>query len=123
MLFRSELHAAAGVRADAWYAAWAEPDDAKRHAALAAIAAPDVRFGDKWSLLDGVDEVSHHAGAALRFMPGMTMQRAGDARHCLGTALVDWVVPGPDGQTKARGTNVFTFGPAGEITSVTGFWN
>ena len=88
----------------------------------AAVAAPDVRFGDKWSLLDGIDEVSLHAGAAQRFMPGMTMQRSGDARHCLGTALVDWVVPGPGGETKARGTNVFTFGPAGEITSVTGFW-
>lgn len=119
----NEVHASAAARADAWYAAWAETDDAKRRADFAAIAAADVRFGDKWSLLDGIDEVTQHAGAAQRFMPGMTMQRAGDVRHCLGTALVDWAVPGPDGQPKARGTNVFTFGPAGEITSVTGFWN
>ena len=51
------------------------------------------------------------------------MKRDGAARHCLGTALVDWTVPGPDGAAKARGTNVFTFGADGRITAVTGLWS
>ncbi len=121
-LVANELHADAGERADAWFAAWAEPDDAKRKAAFDAIAAPAVRFGDRYSMLEGTDEVALHAGAAQKFMPGMTMQREGPVRHCLGTALAEWTVPGPDGVAKARGTNVFTFGADGKITSVTGMW-
>jgi uncharacterized protein YndB with AHSA1/START domain len=121
-LVSNELNANAGERADAWFSAWAEPDDAKRKAAFDAIAAPNVRFGDRYSMLEGTDEVALHAGAAQKFMPGMTMTRDGAARHCLGTALVDWTVPGPDGAPKARGTNVFTFGADGKITTVTGLW-
>lgn len=118
----NELHANADDLADAWFAAWAEPDDAKRKAAFDAIAAPAVRFGDRYSMLEGTDEVALHAGAAQKFMSGMTMQREGPVRHCLGTALVEWTVPGPDGVAKARGTNVFTFGADGKITTVTGMW-
>ena len=116
------LHADVNARADAWFAAWAETDDAKRSAALTEIAASDVRFGDRYSLLTGIAEISTHAGAAQKFMPGMTMVRHGDARHCLGTALVDWHVPGPDGTPKAKGTNLFAFDADGKVTSVTGFW-
>lgn len=121
-LVANELHANAGDLADAWFSAWAEPDDAKRQKAFDAIAAPAVRFGDRYSMLEGTTEVALHAGAAQKFMPGMTMKRDGAARHCLGTALVDWSVPGPEGKTLAKGTNVFTFGADGKITAVTGMW-
>ena len=117
------LHANVNDRADAWFAAWAETDDAKRQAALDAIATRDLQFGDRYSLLKGTDEVCLHAGAAQKFMPGMTMERDGDARHCLGTAIVNWHVPGPDGTSKAKGTNVFTFDAEGRITTVTGLWS
>ena len=43
-------------------------------------------------------------------------------RHCQGTVLADWVARGADGQERGRGTNVFVFGPAGDIRSVAGFW-
>lgn len=122
-LVANELHANAGEMADAWFAAWAEPDDAARVQAFEAIAHGDVRFGDRYSLLDGINEVSLHAGAAQKFMPGMRLHRDGAVRHCLGTALVNWTVPGPEGKTLAQGTNVFTFGADGKITSVTGIWN
>jgi uncharacterized protein YndB with AHSA1/START domain len=121
-LVSNEVNADAALRADAWFDAWAEPDDAKRRLALEAIAVPAVRFGDRYSMLEGVDEVSLHAGAAQKFMPGMRLRRDGDARHCLGTALVNWTVPGPDGTPVAQGTNVFTFGADGKISSVTGLW-
>ena len=122
-LVSNELHANAAERADAWFSAWAEPDDAKRRRDFEAIAAPAVRFGDRYSMLEGIDEVTLHAGAAQKFMPGMRLQRDGNARHCLGTALVNWTVPGPDGTPKAHGTNVFTFGADGKITAVTGLWS
>ena len=38
----NEVHRDAGERADAWFAAWADVDDAARLAAFQAIAAPDV---------------------------------------------------------------------------------
>ncbi len=121
-LVANELHANAADLADAWFSAWAEPDPAKRRADFDAIAAADLSFHDRYSMLEGVSEVTEHAGAAQKFMPGMRMQRDGPVRHCLGTALVNWTVPGPDGKLLAQGTNVFTLGADGKIMAVTGFW-
>jgi hypothetical protein len=53
----------------------------------------------------------------------LRMSRAGDVRHCQGTALVDWIAIGKDGQERARGTNVFVLGASGKIEQVTGFWS
>jgi hypothetical protein len=55
-------------------------------------------------------------------MPGFRLRRAGDVRHCQGTLLADWVAVAPDGQERARGTNVFALDADGRIESVTGFW-
>ena len=46
----------------------------------------------------------------------------GEARSCQGTALVDWVVKGPDGTERAKGTNVFELTHDGRIARVTGIW-
>lgn len=116
------VNANAGPIADAWFDAWAEPDDAKRKSGFQAIAVEGVTFGDRYSALAGVDEITFHAGAAQKFMPGMKLHRQGDARHCLGTALVDWSVPGPEGKTLAQGTNVFRFDADGKIVDVVGLW-
>ena len=77
---------------------------------------------DRFSLLDGLDDVMAHIAASQRFMPGVTLTRVGDVRHCQGTVLADWTAAGADGQPRGRGTNVFTFAPDGRIASVTGFW-
>ena len=119
----NSINANAGPIADAWFDAWAETDDAKRKAAFKAIAADDVQFGDKYSCLDGVEEITLHAGAAQKFMPGMTPRRVGDARHCLGTAIVEWNIANPAGASVASGTNVFEFDADGKIAGVIGVWN
>jgi uncharacterized protein YndB with AHSA1/START domain len=116
------VNANAGPIADAWFEAWVEPDDAKRKNAFQSIAVNHVSFGDRYSCLAGIDEITLHAGAAQKFMPGMKLHRQGDARHCLGTALVDWTVPGPQGAPVASGTNVFRFDDEGKITDVVGLW-
>jgi hypothetical protein len=67
---------------DAWFTAWAEPDEATRTASLSAIASSDVRMRDRFSSVTGVPELTLHIGAAQHFMPGMRLQRKGDARHC-----------------------------------------
>ena len=58
---------------------------------LRRIAAPKVKFRDRYSRLDGIDEVVAHIGASQRFMPGIGLERKGDVRHCQGTVLADWV--------------------------------
>jgi len=117
-----EQHAEAAAVADRWFAAWTEPDAGKRAAAFAACAADAVEFRDQHSCVVGRDEVTAHAGAAQRFMPGIRLQRLGDARQCQGTALVDWQLVDGAGKVLGRGSNVFTLAPDGRIAAAVGLW-
>ena len=92
-----------------------------REATLARIAAPEIRFRDRFSLIDGMSDLRPHLAAVHRFMPGMRITRDGDIRHCQAMVLADWVARSSDGQERGRGTNVFVLAP-GRIDSVTGFW-
>jgi uncharacterized protein YndB with AHSA1/START domain len=118
-----EVFADAPEVVDAWFTAWAETDPRVRDDAFAEIATPDVRFRDRFSSLEGLADVSAHAGASQKFMPGVRMTRTGDVRQCQGMVLADWVASGPDGHELMRGLNVFVLGPDGRITSAGGFWN
>lgn len=118
----NEIHRDAAALVDAWFAAWGEADHTARTASLTAIAARDVRMRDRFSCVTGIDEVTQHIGAAQEHMPGMRLQRKGDARHCQGTVLADWTATGPDGAARGQGTNVFTLGADGRIETVTGLW-
>jgi uncharacterized protein YndB with AHSA1/START domain len=117
-----EVNAGAERAVDTWFDAWAEPDPAARERALTTIAARDVRFRDRFSNVAGIDDLMPHLAAAQRFMPGIRMKRTGNVRHCQGTALADWVALATGDEERARGTNVFVFGPTGKIESVTGLW-
>jgi uncharacterized protein YndB with AHSA1/START domain len=117
------LHANAAGTTDAWFAAWSEPDAAARDAGLARIAAPSIRFRDRFSLVSGLDDIRAHLAAVHRFMPGLTIAREGAARQCQGTVLADWVARDRAGAEKGRGTNVFTLAGDGRIADVVGFWS
>jgi uncharacterized protein YndB with AHSA1/START domain len=118
-----EAHAGAGAAADRYFALWSETDAARRRAELAAIASEELSFRDPHSCTSGIDDLNAHIAAGQRFMPGVVLSREGEPRQCQGTALVDWVVKGPDGSPRAKGTNVFEFGGDGRITGVTGLWS
>jgi hypothetical protein len=117
-----EVFAGAAGLVDAWFDAWAETDDAARTAAFTRIAAASLRFRDRYSMLDGISEVSTHAGAAQKFMPGIRLQRQGEIRHCQGTVLADWSATASDGAVRMSGTSVFVLGGDGRIQAVTGIW-
>lgn len=117
-----EHHGDVNALVDRWFSAWAEADDAAREERLAALAAASVSMHDRFSCVEGIDELTLHIGAAHRFMPGLRLQREGTARHCQGVVVADWSAAGPDGQPRGRGTNVFTLGSDGKIASVTGLW-
>lgn len=108
---------------DRWFDAWAIQNDEDRQKEFSEIASPNVEVLDRNSLLSGIADVNAHASAVVRFKPGVVLKRKGEVRHCLGTALADWTVPGPDGTERLTGTSVFSFGVDGKIRSVVGFAN
>ena len=118
-----EMNVGASGLADAWFAAWSISDGAERVRSLEAIAAPEVRFRDRYAHIDGLVELNDHIAASLRFMPDVRLERKGAIRHCQHTLLADWVVRGPDGRERMSGVNVFVLDARGRIASVTGFWN
>ena len=115
-------NAGAAVRVDEWFAAWSEPDPAKRERLLATAVSSGVSFRDRFSLVEGLDDLKPHLAAVHQFMPGMKLMRSGEPRHCQGTVLADWVATGPDGAERGRGTNVFALDQDGKIDAVVGFW-
>jgi len=121
-LVASEVFADAASTVDAWFTAWSEPDNGAREALLAGLVSGEIRFRDRFSLIDGVDDLRPHLAAVHRFMPGMRLARQGDVRHCQGVVLADWIARGPDGAERGAGTNVFVLGADGRIQSVTGLW-
>jgi hypothetical protein len=119
----NERHADAGRLARDWFATWNETDAGARRLALARIASDGIRLHDKFSCIEGLDDLSAHIAGAQRFMPGVVMTATGDVRHCQGTALVDWTAAGPKGEPLGKGTHVFVLAADGRIESVTGFWS
>jgi len=117
-----EAHAGVGALADRFFACWAETDEARRRDGLLALATEDLTFRDPHSCTFGIDDLVDHIAAAQRFMPGVVLERQGEARQCQGTALVDWVVKAADGSSRAKGTNVFELAPDGRVARVTGLW-
>ncbi len=115
-------HAGAAAAVDAWFDAWTEPDAEARGDRLRSIAAADVRFRDRFALVDGIADLVPHIGATQRFMPGLRLRRSGAVRHCQGTLLVDWIASDPGGVEQGRGTNVFSLRADGLIDAVVGFW-
>ena len=87
----NEVYANAASVVDQWFAAWIISDEQARQTALTKIVTPGIQFRDRFSLLDGIDDLTSHIGASQRFMPGISLERKGDVRHCQGTALADWV--------------------------------
>jgi len=118
-----ELHAGASAAIDAWFELWSEAEADNRRKTLAKIATSDVRFRDRYSNVSGSAELLAHITAGRQFMPGITIGRTGNVRHCQGMVLADWIARGTDNQDRGTGTNVFMFTANGLIQSVTGFAN
>ena len=118
----NKVNASAAGTVDRWFAAWSDPDTESRERVLGEIAAGGIAFRDRFSCVDGGDDLRAHLAAVHRFMPGMRLERRGDVRHCQWRVLADWVAVTADGQERARGTNLFVIDADGRIADVTGFW-
>lgn len=113
----NEVFADAGRSVDAWFDAWAIPDEKLREAAFASVVTAEIRFRDRYAAIQGLADLVEHTGAVQRFMPGVRMARRGDVRHCQGMALADWTAEAQ------AGTSVFVLRANGNIESVTSFTN
>ena len=118
-----DAHVGFAEQADRFFALWAQTEAAARRAALAALATDSLAYRDRYSCTDGIDDLDAHIAAYQQFMPGLSLERAGEVRQCQGVALVDWVAKGPDGASRGRGTNVFELAPDGRLERVTGLWD
>lgn len=115
------VYASATEKIDEWFAAWRTTDEGARAKMLAKISVPAIHFADRYSLLEGQDDLSAHINASQRFMPGIELRRKGAVKHCLGTVVCDWTAQDKNGIEKATGTNIFTFCLDARIASVQGF--
>ena len=122
-LIANTVNADATSLVDQWFAVWNEGDAGVRERSLAAITAPGVRFEDKYTCLEGTDDINSHLTAARRFMPGLRLERQGTIRHCQWHVLADWVAVNAEGDERGRGTNLFVLDADGRLTAVTGFWS
>jgi uncharacterized protein YndB with AHSA1/START domain len=116
----NEVFASAAEVVDGWYAAWSIADDKAREEAFRRVVVPEVRFRDRFSLLDGMGDLMAHTGASMRFMPGITLGRKGNVRQCQGTVLAEWAASTGDGKEVMAGTSVFVMSADGKIESATG---
>lgn len=117
-------NAAAGDAAsqvDRWFALWSDPDADSREGLLEGLVASTLRVADRYSCLDGIDEVKAHLAAVHRFMPGIRMTREGDVRHCQWKLLAEWTATG-GGLSGAHGVTLLELDADGRIASITGFW-
>jgi uncharacterized protein YndB with AHSA1/START domain len=119
----NEVYANAAGAVDGWFAAWAIADDEAREKAFAAIVTPRISFHNRYSLLEGLEDLLANTGAALRFMPDIRLERRGNVRHCQGVVLADWVALDGAKKELMSGTTVFVFGPDAKIDSATGLAN
>jgi SnoaL-like domain len=94
----------------------------KRRALLDPHVASDVRFRDRFSLVNGLADLEPHLAAVHTFMPNLRLERDGVVRHCQGTVVANWVMRSTDGTDRGRGTNVFTLDATGRIRDVVGLW-
>jgi uncharacterized protein YndB with AHSA1/START domain len=122
-LVADTVQVSADAVVDAWFAAWSEPEPNRRHDILRATVGPGVQFRDRFSATDGVDDLEAQLEAVHRFMPGTTLARAGDLRHCQSTALADWTATGADGTARGSGTNAFRFDSESRLVEIVGIWN
>jgi uncharacterized protein YndB with AHSA1/START domain len=118
----NDIHADATTTVERWFAAWSDSDAAARNASIASLATDGIRMSDRFSAIEGLEDLIAHVAAARRFMPGVRMERQGDVRQCQGLVLADWIARSADGNQIATGTNVFALDGEGKIESMTGFW-
>jgi hypothetical protein len=116
-----EVHAAVGALLDRYFAAWNEHDPSRRRKLIGEIADEHVEFQDAFAAIRGAGDLDEHIAAIHLHMPGTTIERRSEPRHCQGHVLVEWAAR-RNGTPAGAGTNYFDISAWGRIRRVVGFW-
>jgi uncharacterized protein YndB with AHSA1/START domain len=117
----NEVHAGVAQAVDGWFSAWAIADPIARRDAFARVSSGDIGLRDRFSLIDGLDDLVAHTAAYQRFFPGIRFERRGDIRHCQGVVLAEWVTHADEGTARLTGTCCFTFNTDNQIEAAINF--
>jgi uncharacterized protein YndB with AHSA1/START domain len=117
----NEVHASVAQAIDTWFSAWSMSDPILRKDAFASVSAIDVGLRDRFSLIDGLDDLVAHTAAYQKFFPGIRFERQGEVRHCQGVVLADWVTDANEGTPLLKGTCCFTFNTSNQIEGAINF--
>lgn len=119
----NEVHAGVAQAVDGWFSAWSIADPVARRDAFARVSSSDTGLRDRFSLIDGLDDLVAHTAAYQRFFPGIRFERRGDIRHCQGVVLAEWVTQADEGAARLKGTCCFTFNTDNQIEAAINFIN
>lgn len=117
----NEVHAGVAEAVDGWFSAWSIADPIARRDAFARVSSRDIGLRDRFSLIDGLDDLVAHTAAYQRFFPGIRFERRGDIRHCQGVVLADWLTHADEGTARLNGTCCFTFNTDNQIEAAINF--
>ncbi|MEN8374951.1 MAG: SRPBCC domain-containing protein [Gemmatimonadota bacterium] len=107
-------------RVEAFIDAWGEADVERRREILQKCVTDDIVFRDGIGYTHGLDDLIGHISAALRFMPGLSLEGNGAPRRTHEVAVFGWRVRDPDGAVVAAGDNVARLAPDGRFREVVG---
>jgi len=117
----NEVHAGVAQAVDGWFSAWSIADPIARRDAFARVSSDDIGLRDRFSLIDGLDDLVAHTAAYQRFFPGIRFERRGEIRHCQGVVLADWLTHTDEGTARLNGTCCFTFNTDNQIEAAINF--
>ncbi len=112
----------AGIFAD-YFAAWGEPDSARRLALLERSCDAMVQVRTQYACTDSLAALSEHMANAQRHMPGLSLRMRGAPQALHGYARVGWEVATPDGQIVMSGENFARQALNGRIRALASFEN
>jgi uncharacterized protein YndB with AHSA1/START domain len=108
---------------DAYQAAWAERDPAKRAALLERCWDATAVFRDAMGYAEGREDLADYIGAAQSFAPTIAFERVGPLLRAHGHVSYRWRMVAPNGAVMMTGNNVGELSPDGMFLSMTGFWD
>ena len=107
---------------DTYFAAWNEPDRAKRLDLIAQAWSADGHYVDPLSDVTGHDGIADMVEGVRAQFPGATLERSGDIDLHHDVLRFPWRATAEDGAVIVNGLDVAVLGEDGRITALAGFF-
>ena len=105
-----------------YWAAWDEPDEARRRSLLETSWADEAVYQDPMGRAEGRAALVAHIGNVQQNMPGLTTEWTSDIDAYGSVFRFSWVVKDGNNNVTLEGMDFGTIGPDRRIASITGFF-